>query len=116
MGARKFVVTGVGMIGCCPVQRLQTNTTSNECNEDINYWSTKYNIRLKILLKKLKLELSDINYSYFDAYHAIYDLIQDPQNYSTYFLMTIVDHIHTDIIRLIIVGVIIRGLQKFYIL
>ncbi|PWA62014.1 SGNH hydrolase-type esterase domain-containing protein [Artemisia annua] len=41
MGARKFVVTGVGMIGCCPRQR-KDNATSG-CNEEANYWSSKYN-------------------------------------------------------------------------
>ncbi|KAL8226433.1 hypothetical protein R6Q57_016265 [Mikania cordata] len=36
-GARKFVVSGVSMIGCCPAQRRQ-NATS-ECNVEANYWS-----------------------------------------------------------------------------
>ena len=81
MGARKFVLTGVGMIGCCPRQRRH-NATS-ECNEEANYWSTKYNDGLKPLLENLKLESPDINYSYFDMYGAMSDLIQDPQKYGT---------------------------------
>ncbi|KAI3694014.1 hypothetical protein L1987_76972 [Smallanthus sonchifolius] len=80
LGARKFVVTGVGVIGCCPVQRLQMNIT-NGCNVEANYWTRKYNIHLKILLKKLKIQLPDINYSYFDTYRAMNNLILDPQNY-----------------------------------
>ncbi|XP_076888558.1 GDSL esterase/lipase At5g55050-like [Bidens hawaiensis] len=80
LGARKFVVNGVGMIGCCPAQRLQMNTTYG-CNVAENYWSKKYNIRLKILLKKLKRQSPGINYSYFDTYRATNNLIQYPQNY-----------------------------------
>jgi len=81
MGARKFVVTGVGMIGCCPVQRLQN--TTNGCMGNTNHWSMEYNKGLKILLKELKFEASDINYSYFDTYGAMSGLLQDPQNYGT---------------------------------
>ncbi|KAL8208109.1 hypothetical protein R6Q57_007521 [Mikania cordata] len=82
LGARKFVVTGVGVIGCCPIQRLQMNTTNDTCNIEANYWTKKYNIRLKILLKKLmKTHLADINYSYFDTYRVMNDVIQNPQNY-----------------------------------
>ncbi|XP_076910485.1 GDSL esterase/lipase At5g55050-like [Bidens hawaiensis] len=80
LGARKFVVNGVGMIGCCPAQRLLMNTTYG-CNAAENYWSKKYNIRLKILLKKLKMQSPDINYSYFDTYLATNNLIKYPQNY-----------------------------------
>nr|XP_043608875.1 GDSL esterase/lipase At5g55050-like [Erigeron canadensis] len=79
LGARKFVVTGVGMTGCCPAFRKQN--PGNECNTHSNHWATKYNDGLKILLRKLKLESSDINYSYFDIYAAMSDLIKNPQTY-----------------------------------
>ncbi|KAL7609615.1 hypothetical protein Lser_V15G11164 [Lactuca serriola] len=79
LGARKFVVTGVGAIGCCPVQRLKN--TTNGCMEKTNNWSMEYNKGLQIMLKELKLESSDINYSYFDIFGVMSDLIQDPQNY-----------------------------------
>ncbi|KAJ9568136.1 hypothetical protein OSB04_004102 [Centaurea solstitialis] len=78
LGARKFVVIGVGVIGCCPAQRTLNNT---ECNTDINYWSVKYNDALQSLLTELKSELSDINYSYFHLYDAMNDIIQHPQTY-----------------------------------
>lgn len=83
LGARKFVVTGVGAIGCCPVQRLKN--TTNGCMEKTNNWSMEYNKGLQIMLKELKLESSDINYSYFDIFGVMSDLIQDPQNYGTFY-------------------------------
>ncbi|CAI9275530.1 unnamed protein product [Lactuca saligna] len=79
LGARKFVVTGVGAIGCCPVQRLKN--TTNGCMEKANSCSMEYNKGLQIMLKELKLESSDINYTYFDIFGVMSDLIQDPQNY-----------------------------------
>lgn len=89
MDARKFVVTGVATIGCCPAQRKKTIT--NECNVEPNYWSTKYNDGLKALLQDLKSELSDINYSQFDTYGAMDNIIQDPQAYGTYNLIVFID-------------------------
>ncbi|CAI9283528.1 unnamed protein product [Lactuca saligna] len=79
LGARKFVVSGVGVIGCCPAQRKQN--TTGDCKMEANYWSMKYNEGLKALLRGLKSESSDISYSYFDTYAAMSGLIQHPQTY-----------------------------------
>ncbi|XP_059664167.1 GDSL esterase/lipase At5g55050-like [Cornus florida] len=81
LGARKFVVTGIGMIGCCPTQRYQNKTGVGECNEEANQWSLKYNEGLKPMLEGLKSELKDISYSYFDAYTAFLNFIQKPATY-----------------------------------
>ncbi|GKC32231.1 GDSL esterase/lipase-like protein [Tanacetum coccineum] len=79
LGARKMVVTGVGAIGCCPVQRKMNRT--GECNVEINYWSARYNEGLKIMLQELKSESLDMNYVYFDLYGAMTNLFQDPKTY-----------------------------------
>ncbi|KAG9143185.1 hypothetical protein Leryth_010127 [Lithospermum erythrorhizon] len=79
LGARKFLIVGVGVIGCCPSQRIRTKT--GECKEDINLWTTKYNQQLKVLLEQLKSTLGDINYTYFDTYGALSKLITNPSTY-----------------------------------
>ncbi|KAK7847433.1 gdsl esterase/lipase [Quercus suber] len=79
VGARKFVITGTGPIGCCPSQRNKNKT--GECSEETNYWSVKYNEGLKSMLQKLKSEFKDINYSYFDTYSVLLSLIQNPTAY-----------------------------------
>lgn len=84
MGARKFVVSGVGVIGCCPAQRKQNSTSG--CNVEANYWSMKYNVGLKALLHELKTESSDMHYSYFDTYDVMNDLIQHPETYGNFIL------------------------------
>ncbi|XP_076922226.1 GDSL esterase/lipase At5g55050-like [Bidens hawaiensis] len=78
LGARKFVVSGVGVIGCCPAQRKQN---TSDCKVAANYWATQYNVGLKALLSELKSELSDMHYSYFDTYGVMNGLIQHPENY-----------------------------------
>ncbi|TYI42420.1 hypothetical protein ES332_A01G097100v1 [Gossypium tomentosum] len=78
-GARKFVLTGIGAIGCIPAERVKNKT--HECNEECNFWSVKYNEELKAMLKGLKSELQGINYSYFDTYSIMQNVIQKPSSY-----------------------------------
>ncbi|KAK2441263.1 GDSL esterase/lipase [Trifolium repens] len=74
-GARKFEIIGVSTIGCVPALRLRNKT---ECFSEANFLSIKYNEGLQSMLKELKLENKDLNYSYFDTYGALQDLIQNP--------------------------------------
>ncbi|XP_071696473.1 GDSL esterase/lipase At5g55050-like [Rutidosis leptorrhynchoides] len=69
LGARKIVVAGAAAIGCYPVQR-KTNTTG-ECVVEPNYWSSKYNDGLKIMLQELKSQSSGLSFAYFDLYGAM---------------------------------------------
>ncbi|KAI3753964.1 hypothetical protein L2E82_26030 [Cichorium intybus] len=78
IGARKVMVSGVGAIGCCPVQRKENKTSG--CNVGLNYWSSKYNDGLKAMLQDTKSELG-MNYAYFDIYGAMVNLFQEPQTY-----------------------------------
>nr|AFK33479.1 unknown [Lotus japonicus] len=77
-GARKFEITGVGALGCCPTFRVKNNT---ECVTEVNYWSVKYNQGLQSMLKEWQSENGGIIYSYFDTYTVINDLIQNPASY-----------------------------------
>ncbi|GMP65318.1 hypothetical protein CsSME_00026165 [Camellia sinensis var. sinensis] len=78
-GARKYVIAGIGAVGCCPSQRNQNKT--EECNEEANYWTVKYNEGLKSMLQGLKSELKDIDYSFLDIYGVFVRLIQTPSTF-----------------------------------
>ncbi|XP_059442635.1 GDSL esterase/lipase At5g55050-like [Corylus avellana] len=78
-GTRKFVIAGVGAIGCCPSQRNKNKT--EECNEETNNLSVKYNQALTSMLQGLKSELKDINYSYINTYSLLQNFIQKPSTY-----------------------------------
>ena len=78
-GARKFVVVGIGALGCCPSRR--SNTKNEECNEEINYWCVKFNEGLVSMLQELKSDLQGIYYSYFDTYTVLLNVIQKPTDY-----------------------------------
>ncbi|GAV72904.1 Lipase_GDSL domain-containing protein [Cephalotus follicularis] len=78
-GARKFVVAGLAQIGCSPTQRVKNQT--GKCNEEINYWSRKYNQGLKTIMQDLKSELNGMSYSYFDTFSVMQNAIQNPASY-----------------------------------
>ncbi|KAK8706029.1 hypothetical protein V6N13_049610 [Hibiscus sabdariffa] len=78
-GARKFVLTGIGAIGCAPAERVKNQT--HECSEERNFWSVKYNEELKAMLTGFKSELQGVSYSYFDTYSIMQKAIQNPSSY-----------------------------------
>lgn len=75
------MVTGIGAVGCCPSQRNQNKT--EVCNEEANYWATKYNDGLKSGLHQFKSELNGFYYSYFDTYSVFTNFIEKPATYGT---------------------------------
>ncbi|XP_006346204.2 GDSL esterase/lipase At5g55050-like [Solanum tuberosum] len=78
LGARKFVITAIGSVGCMPLLRFQSANNSNECFQQANFWADKYNQQLQTMLKGLKAELKDINYSFIDTYALLLDIVQNP--------------------------------------
>ncbi|XP_022156042.1 GDSL esterase/lipase At5g55050-like [Momordica charantia] len=78
-GARKYVVNGVGLLGCIPFQRM--NIQGGECRDEMNYWAGKYNTALRSLLHRLEMELPGFAYSYGDVYALISHVMETPSKY-----------------------------------
>ncbi|XP_073157332.1 GDSL esterase/lipase At5g55050 [Henckelia pumila] len=81
LGGRKFLFVGLPPLGCAPKQRSLGNNKTDECNEQVNFWSNEYNRGFTQMLQRLKLELSDFHYSYFDTYSVFLDFIRNPAAY-----------------------------------
>ncbi|OWM88777.1 hypothetical protein CDL15_Pgr002544 [Punica granatum] len=77
--ARKFVMVGLGPIGCCPSQRNKNKT--EECSDETNRLSFLYNQALMAMLRSLQSELKDVSYSYYDTYSVMQNFIQKPTSY-----------------------------------
>ncbi|XP_078448205.1 GDSL esterase/lipase At5g55050-like [Wolffia australiana] len=78
-GARKFLVSGTGSIGCVPIARL--SVPCDGCFEYTNNLSRKSNSATKIALHKLAFRLPGFSYSLFNPYDFIVTLTSKPQNY-----------------------------------
>ncbi|KAG0481834.1 hypothetical protein HPP92_009918 [Vanilla planifolia] len=79
LGARKFVVVGTGALGCCPSLRSQNR--SGDCNVWANSVSDLYNQAAASLLREMKTQLGDMNYSFFNTYLAFLEFILRPEKY-----------------------------------
>lgn len=77
-GGRKFVIAGVGAIGCCPAYRVKNKT---ECVKEVNDWVLLYNQGLKSMLHEWQSQNQGITFSYFDTFNAINDLILNQASY-----------------------------------
>lgn len=76
-GGRKFLIAGIGAVGCCPSQRNRVK--NEECYEEENQMAVKYNEGLKPMLEGLKSELKgNMTYSYVDVYDVFASFIQTP--------------------------------------
>ncbi|KAK1261377.1 GDSL esterase/lipase [Acorus gramineus] len=79
LGARKFGIVGLGLIGCVPAVRA--NTPSGECIEDLNVYAQKFNQAAKALLRRLSSSLEGTKYSFGDSHNVASDIVNHPHLY-----------------------------------
>ncbi|KAK1296624.1 GDSL esterase/lipase [Acorus calamus] len=79
LGARKFGIVGLGLIGCVPAVRA--NTHSGECIEDLNVYGQKFNQAAKALLRWLSSSLEGMKYSFGDSHKVASDIVDHPHLY-----------------------------------
>ena len=77
LGARKFAVIDVPMIGCCPYWRSRNPT--GECIKLLNHLASKLNDGIRDLFIDLGSEMQGMNYSIGSSYELVSSLIEDPQ-------------------------------------
>ncbi|CAE6202343.1 unnamed protein product [Arabidopsis arenosa] len=74
LGARKFVVVGVGPLGCIPFARALNLIPAGKCSEQVNQIVRGYNMKLRHSLKTLNTELRSEDYNTTFVYANSYDL------------------------------------------
>lgn len=76
-GARKFVISNVGPLGCTP-SRLALGSIDGTCVAYDNELVKGFNKKLKPLLRNLTQSLAGSMFLYGNSYDVTYNLIQDP--------------------------------------
>ncbi|KAL1555935.1 GDSL esterase/lipase-like protein [Salvia divinorum] len=77
-GARKFVLIGVGQIGCSPNALAQNSPDGRTCVARINNANQIFNSRLRGLVDEFNGNTPDARFIYIDAYGVFQDLIDSP--------------------------------------
>lgn len=90
-GARKFVLIGIGQIGCSPNALAQNSPDGSTCVQRINDANQIFNNKLKALVDQLNGNTPAAKFIYINAYGIFQDLIQNPSafgNLGAHFLNT----------------------------
>ncbi|KAK1424889.1 hypothetical protein QVD17_20230 [Tagetes erecta] len=79
-GARKFVLNGIGQIGCSP-NALANSRDGSTCVERINSANRLFNSQLISLVDTLNRDLPDAKFIYINNYGIFQDFISNPRSF-----------------------------------
>ncbi|XP_057793695.1 GDSL esterase/lipase At1g71691 [Salvia miltiorrhiza] len=79
LGARKFVIAGLGLMGCIP--SILAQSRSGACSEEVNQLIVPFNTNTKAMINKLITNLPGVHFSYIDVHNMFQDLLANARSY-----------------------------------
>ncbi|CAA0809851.1 GDSL esterase/lipase [Striga hermonthica] len=79
LGARKFVIAGIGLMGCIPSILAQSN--NGICSEQVNELVLPFNTNTKAIIANLSTNLPGASFSYIDIRKMFQDLLANARSY-----------------------------------
>lgn len=79
LGARKFVIAGLGLMGCIPSILAQSN--NGGCSDDVNKLILPFNANSKAMINNLSSNLPGSRFSYIDIHSMFQDLLLNARSY-----------------------------------
>ncbi|CAA7410773.1 unnamed protein product [Spirodela intermedia] len=79
LGARRFGMVGLGLVGCCPSMR--SRTPSGGCMAELNDLARQFNLALRRVLKSLSGKLKGMKYSFGDGQKLGNMIADDPSSF-----------------------------------
>ncbi|XP_008219080.1 PREDICTED: GDSL esterase/lipase At1g71691 [Prunus mume] len=79
LGARKFVVAGLGRMGCIP--SILAQSPSGRCNEEVNRLVLPFNANVKTMINKLNTNLPGAKFIYIDIARIFEDIVNNARSY-----------------------------------
>ncbi|CAN0918920.1 GDSL esterase/lipase At1g29670 [Linum grandiflorum] len=80
-GARKFVLNGIGQLGCSPSVLLRNSVNGRTCVKSVNNAVKIFNKKLRALVDRLNDKTPDARLTYIDTYGIFKDLIDNPRDH-----------------------------------
>ncbi|KAI3958504.1 hypothetical protein MKW92_010924 [Papaver armeniacum] len=81
LGCRTFTTSGLGPLGCGPIQITMEGTEGRKCLENQNVETQMYNAKLKNLTRNMPTTLPGSNITYVNMFDGMVDMIKNPQKY-----------------------------------
>lgn len=83
LGARKFVLAGIGLMGC--IQSILAQGRTGRCSEDVNQLVLPFNANMKTMINNLSTNLPGSKFVFIDVHNMFQDLLANARSYgSTY--------------------------------
>ncbi|CAN8235515.1 unnamed protein product [Cochlearia groenlandica] len=79
LGARKFVVAGLGRMGCIP--SILSQGTDGKCSDEVNQLVLPFNTNVKSMLSNLNQNLPNATFTYLDIARMFEDIVANPSIY-----------------------------------
>ncbi|XP_019429389.1 PREDICTED: GDSL esterase/lipase At5g08460-like [Lupinus angustifolius] len=81
LGLRKFLLAGIGPLGCIPNQLSRRLVQPGQCAAYVNNLVSMFNVALKTMVDQMNAEYNDSIFVYVNAYEIIADVIDNPNPY-----------------------------------
>lgn len=82
LGARKFVIAGLGLMGCIP--SILAQSSNGVCSEEVNQLVAPFNLNTKVMINNLIRNLPGVRFSYIDIHNMFQDLLANARSYGRY--------------------------------
>ncbi|XP_038709648.1 GDSL esterase/lipase At1g71691-like isoform X1 [Tripterygium wilfordii] len=79
LGARKFVISGLGRMGCIP--SILSQSTAGICNEEVNQLVLPFNANVKAMINNFNTNLPGARFTYIDITRLFEDLVANREQY-----------------------------------
>lgn len=79
LGARRFIIANVGVLGCIPC--VLSQNISSRCSSLVNNLVIRFNSKLRPMLQKLNENLPGSQFIHMDIYNMFKDILENPSKY-----------------------------------
>ncbi|KAI7745370.1 hypothetical protein M8C21_004465 [Ambrosia artemisiifolia] len=79
LGARKFVLAGLGLMGCIP--SILAQSTTGSCSDDVNQLVLPFNANMKTMINNLSTSLPGSKFVFIDVYNMFQDILANARSY-----------------------------------
>ncbi|KAF6162417.1 hypothetical protein GIB67_009044 [Kingdonia uniflora] len=79
LGARKFILNGIGLMGCIP--SILSQNTSGRCSDEVNNLVVPFNANVNTMMNSLTATLPGSKFIYIDVRRMFQDILSKPGQY-----------------------------------